>query len=222
MANYFRLLITSNNGSSQYVTVAELSCFDVIGGVGSDLCSGGTASADSFANTSNIPRFAFDDNLTNKWTSHVTPPTPESPHWIQYQFPTNIDLIKSYSLVGCISGQETFAPRDWLAQISDDGSTWETIQSITNETGWAGGESRNFNIENIFISGNTKVNSNNTQCLLRLYNRTTGELVSETQSDNITGDYIFEYLDPIEYDIVCIGDETVCPQISGPLTPVGG
>lgn len=215
-----RMLITANNGAAQYVTVVELSCYTTVGGE-ADLCYGGLVTADSQANASNIASYAFDNNPVNKWTSSTTPPSEGSPHWIQYEFDSPVD-IKSYSLQGCISGQEDVAPRDWQIQFSSDGIEWLTFDTQTNETGWVGGEVRTYDVSNNYIEGQTKINSIDSSCTLRIYNRDTGELVQSMSSES-DGSYVFNGLDAeVDYDIVCIGTESVCPQISGPLSPIIG
>lgn len=69
------------------------------------------------------------------------------------------------------------------------------------------------------ISGNTNQNGIPTECTVRIYRRDTGVLVAEQQS--VGGSYSINGLTiGIDYDVVCIGDNTVCPQISGPIEPI--
>lgn len=71
------------------------------------------------------------------------------------------------------------------------------------------------------ISGITRINGVIESCTVRLYSRSTGALISEVESDEVTGEYSFPTLNPrVEYDLVCIGTIEVCPQISGPLAPI--
>lgn len=66
------------------------------------------------------------------------------------------------------------------------------------------------------ISGVTRINGVPTECTVRVYRRDTGILIDEQQS--VGGFYsINGLLTEIDYDIVCIGDSSVCPHISGPL-----
>lgn len=68
------------------------------------------------------------------------------------------------------------------------------------------------------ISGITQQNGVNAATTLRAYRRDNGELSAETISNASTGNYKFVNLEGLtEYDIVCIGDSSVCPQISGPI-----
>lgn len=68
------------------------------------------------------------------------------------------------------------------------------------------------------LTGSTSVNGVPASTTVRLYERDTGVLVYD-QTSEVDGSYVFTNINSIDYDIVCIGDETVCPQISGPLTP---
>lgn len=70
------------------------------------------------------------------------------------------------------------------------------------------------------LSGITRINSIPAECTVRIYNRADGGLIDELVSDSVTGEYQSTNVSSSGvYDVVCIGDETVCPQISGPLTP---
>lgn len=69
------------------------------------------------------------------------------------------------------------------------------------------------------LNGVTNINTVPSECAVRVYERETGNLIADLLSDDITGEYTAIVPLSGQYDIVCIGDETVCPQISGPLTP---
>jgi len=69
------------------------------------------------------------------------------------------------------------------------------------------------------IGGETRENNVLTECTVRLYRVDDGTLVSEQQS--VGGSYLFTgLLGSDEFYVVCIGGSSVCPQISGILTPV--
>lgn len=71
------------------------------------------------------------------------------------------------------------------------------------------------------ISGTTQVQGTPTACIVRLYLRNDGILVTELTSDAIDGTYTFTNLEELgNYDVVCINNTVgICPQISGPLQP---
>lgn len=68
------------------------------------------------------------------------------------------------------------------------------------------------------ISGITNQNGIPTECTVRIYRRDSGVLVAEQQS--VGGSYSINGLSlDIEYDVLCIGDDTVCPQVNGTIYP---
>lgn len=218
MSKYVRLWITDNNGGSN-VTVVEMECFTTAGGK-VDLCINGTATTNGQINGSNSVSMAFDNNLVNKWSSLASVPTPGNPHWIQYEFAGD-PAIQSYSIVGCLTGQEVFALRDWELQISDNGTDWTTIDIQTDQGSWSGEEKRSFDIQNNSLSGTTEVNGVPTQCTVRLYENVSGVLVQSLDSDPVTGAYQFNLLsDVIDYDIACLSPG-VCPQMNGSFNAEG-
>lgn len=215
MSNFARLLITANNGNSSYVTVVELELHDT-DTYDTNVAVGGVATADSEANASNIASFAFDGNLNTKWTSNSRP-SPTVPKWLQYQLPSSTP-IKGYSIVGCIAGQETYAPRNWEFQISFDGFTWVTVDTQVDQS-FTAGERKTYSIPYYTVTGTTKINGVLSECVVRLYHRDTGSFVDSTTSDNITGEYtLIVPKAGVDYDILCIPlDDSVCPAVSGPI-----
>jgi len=92
----------------------------------SDLCTGGTASAESTYGSS-FPSNAF-DNEDIYWESDGNPP-----QWLQYDFGAgNSKVITRYRLKPATSG---YMPKDWNFQGSDAGGAdvnWTTLHSVTN------------------------------------------------------------------------------------------
>lgn len=149
--NYWRLKITANNGATLYVTALEIEMASTSGGP--NLCTGGRAYATSEANASNPATGAFDGNkgtgevAGSKWASSSAPST-GSPQCIGYQLATGA-TVNSVRLWGCISGQTTLAPRDFVVQHSTNSTTgldgtWTDEWSVTGQTGWTAGEVRTF------------------------------------------------------------------------------
>lgn len=153
--NWWRLKITANNGSTQYVTALEIEMATAPGGV--NLCTLGAAFATSYVNSSNAPSGAFDGDkdpsgtgahALNKWTSTVSPSV-ASPQCIGYHFATT-DKVNSVRLWGCITAQTAMAPKDFVVQSSTDSTTgldgtWTDEWAVTGQTAWAAGEVRTFN-----------------------------------------------------------------------------
>ncbi len=138
---YWRLHFTANNGDGSYLSIPEIEMALTPGGA--DACAVATSSAapvlaSSEANSSNAAWMAFDGNLpSNKWTSN-RPPSVGVPQWIRYDFGAGNDKeIREVRIAGPISGQLPMAPKDFTVQGSSDGSSWTTVSTHTNITGWA-------------------------------------------------------------------------------------
>ena len=142
MFEYWRVVITANNGHASYVTIVEMEYRAVEGGA--DQAAGGSATATSFANTDNLPSFAFDGSFSSKWTA-ASRPTNVSPQTLQYHFPLPV-LVRQVAITGAISGQTDMAPRDFTIERSHDGVAWEIVGTFAGVTGWAANETRLFSV----------------------------------------------------------------------------
>jgi len=78
------------------------------------------------------------------WISEVW----ESPAWLAYEWDDGTHFIDRYE-VHFSNGESlaTRAPRNWTFQ-GWNGSSWITLDTRTNQTGWAGSEVRSFNVAN--------------------------------------------------------------------------
>ena len=150
-AQYWRVLITDNNGDASYVSLVDLELRATVGGADQTDPTGVVVeyTALSEANVSNNPPLAFDNNYSSsKWTSAARP-TVGSPQWIKANFDRSTPFdtkvyVREISIVGCITGQTAMAPKDFALQRSDDDSSWTTVLTVTGQTGWTAGERRNF------------------------------------------------------------------------------
>jgi hypothetical protein len=65
--------------------------------------------------------------------------------WIQLHIATgDKQILASYDIKVNTIPEPNRAPKDWTMKGSNDGSTWTVIDTVTNQTGWSSGESRNF------------------------------------------------------------------------------
>lgn len=128
---YWRLFITA---AFNTCSIAEWKMFD---GTGTQIpTTGGTATASSVFGTP--PAFpasnAFDGNPNTFWNAAATP-TVALPQWIQYQFPSAVDVV-SFSLQMRNDSNPDQGPRDFSLQASNDGSSWTTVYQYSG-AGWA-------------------------------------------------------------------------------------
>ncbi len=101
------------------------------GTYGSDLCSGGMASASSYYQTY-TPDRAFDDQTATEWLSDNS-----LPGYLQYDFGEgNNKRIAKYRIYYEHPSSYDHSPSDWTFEASNDGSTWTTLDTQTGQ-GWS-------------------------------------------------------------------------------------
>lgn len=92
---------------------------------------------------------AFDDGISLPWATSTAPP-----HWLQWDFGAgNSKAITYYTITG--TGNVLYpnmVPKNWTLQASNDGSTWTTKDTQTNQTSWSVNETREYS----FVSGGTR------------------------------------------------------------------
>lgn len=122
--------------------MAHASAVNAIPKMTSNVLPNGEASASS--TFSSAPAWmAFDKNTntaTNAWVSGAT-----TTGWVQYKFTQKI-LIAKYVIYPQVNSL-TRAPRSWTLEGSDDGSTWETLDSRVDIAGWVNNVGKEFTIQ---------------------------------------------------------------------------
>jgi hypothetical protein len=127
----YRLLIEANNGSSSWHNVASLELRPTVGGADAAPGAGGTASASNQQSSTFNAAKAFDGNINTRWLTANT----SEPEWLRYDFGAAQEVAE-YAIHVEQSADE--APKDWKFQGSDDGSTWEDLDTQTDQTISAG------------------------------------------------------------------------------------
>jgi hypothetical protein len=65
--------------------------------------------------------------------------------WIQIHIATgDKQILASYDVKVNTIPEPNRAPKDWTMKGSNDGTNWTIIDTVTNQTSWGSGESRNF------------------------------------------------------------------------------
>lgn len=126
---YWRMNIAENFGAP-YCSVAELEFRESLGG--SDATGSGTASASSSGN-STTPAGAFDNNSSVGWQWAAF----AGSGWLAYDFGVGVskDITQVALTMWPFIGDG--APKTWSLQYSDDGSSWTTSFTITNDPAWS-------------------------------------------------------------------------------------
>ena len=92
---------------------------------GSDICTGGTASAQDF-HGAHPPAHAFDDNTGTFWLAQLSPPI--FPNWIKYDLGSGNEKTVAKLRLRAYGNTVKSA----LFQGSNNDSTWDTLYSIVN------------------------------------------------------------------------------------------
>ena len=122
-----RALCSANLGNPTVLKSATVADVVLREGIGSgEKITGATATADSSYSTQ-TPAKAVDGTTTYFWQS-----ASGFPHWLKVDLGSAIELA-TYSIRARADSQLARTPYDWVFQGSNDGSTWNNIDSRTAE-----------------------------------------------------------------------------------------
>jgi len=133
---YWRIQFSDSNGDT-YIAIPTADFHDKVGGRW--LSFAGTASHGH--TVGGTAADSFDGYSGSLWAGNKTT-------WIQFDFGAGVKWeFAELAILSRASPYQAQAPKDFIIQASDDGSTWEDRATISGETGWgAGGEWRYFPI----------------------------------------------------------------------------
>ena len=142
-AQYWRMYVTLNNQDPGYTALAvpEIDFTDIdevrIPLVASNALASAVAGANAAQN-------AFDQVATTEWST-----TTALPQWNRMDFLAGVTpyAVNIQGVNTSFPGQSINAVKDFEIQYSDDGTSYTTLASFAGETGWTGGEVRNFVIQ---------------------------------------------------------------------------
>lgn len=153
-APYWRMYVTANNGDASYTSLNEWEWYDTVGGT--DLTN---ASSPSFGQSSAFQGAALqtaayltdNDDHTDANNAWVTVGGGATPSWAYVGLKQNSRLtpfiVKEVKMWPQAGGLVTRAPKDFQIQYSYDASSWTTIKTFTNVTGWVSGTAKTFTIQ---------------------------------------------------------------------------
>ena len=113
-------------------------------GAGPYTLNGYAVTASSVWDATYIPTKAFNKtnvDVTDCW--HSGPGT-SLPQWLQIQFPA-AKTVASYSITGRLATNSW--PRTWTLQGSSDGSSWTTLDTVTNDTTLGNGTKNTYTVD---------------------------------------------------------------------------
>ncbi|MCL6360300.1 discoidin domain-containing protein [Pectobacterium polaris] len=89
---------------------------------------------------------AFNGTLNRYWASS-TVPTAANPHWLRITMVAPV-LIDTYRITNENMHSTPLSPKSWMFQGSNDGTTWHTLHTVSNDTRDAMGEVREYTFAN--------------------------------------------------------------------------
>lgn len=144
IARYWRLYITANNGSSDgYTSVQEL---ELRNAAGVDQTSPGMSSNQSDYFYGSPAANTIDNNTTDYVNSTWVSGTTSGDHWLSVDLGAPKDVAQLALLCQAYASGPSRAPKDFLLQRSDNGSTWTTVLTVTNATGYVVGAYKTFTL----------------------------------------------------------------------------
>lgn len=127
---YWRIYITAINGDANYAAFAEIEIRGTVGGA--DLTTASTPTSQSSYYTFYQATQTRDNSTGTFWLSdtnaHIN-------SWCRYDLTTasTVAQVAIYPYVGVL----TWAPKDFVIQGSDDGTTFTDVKSFTGVTDWS-------------------------------------------------------------------------------------
>jgi hypothetical protein len=138
---YWRVYVTAANAGG-YVSCMELYLRTSIGGA--NVATGGTASASSVG-FGWAASGAFDGSTGGTGWHSGNNTLPTTPEWIQYDLGAGNDKdIVEFAWAARSTYEAEQTPRDFQLQYSDNGTSWTTLYTRTEESGWTPSETRSW------------------------------------------------------------------------------
>ncbi|MCY9850226.1 discoidin domain-containing protein [Pectobacterium jejuense] len=107
---------------------------------------GYTVDASSEYSTQYAAWTAFNGTLNRYWASK-TVPTVANPHWLRITMAAPV-LIDTYRIINENLNAGPLSPKSWMFQGSNDGTTWNTLHTVSNDTRDGRGAVREYTFTN--------------------------------------------------------------------------
>ena len=135
LSTRWRLYITTSNGGAN-VTIAALQMATSV--AGADVCTGGTAVADSYYGVGYEANKAFDGITTTRWNNNAIS-VPGA--YLEYQFAGAVDIVE-YRIQASHENPNA-SPQAWNFEYHN-GASWVSAESRSGATGWVASETRTY------------------------------------------------------------------------------
>ena len=144
-ARYWRWTFDENTNWPAGVTVSEIAAFTDSAATGTDILTGGTASAERVS-YGGAAASGFDDNGATFWGSDLNLQGAGNPEtWIQYDLGAgNEAWVVEYTMQARPNVDSGQMASGWYMSYSLDGVNWIRVDTQSGETGWTSSEVRTF------------------------------------------------------------------------------
>lgn len=137
LARYWRIEMTATDGSTTGFAINDLELLD---GTGVNIATGGTASASSTASGSAASNaFGGASWDQGSWISNTA-----STSWLKYDFGAGVTKKITGVVIHAPPSPANQSPKTFSVQYSNDDTTWTTLFSVADSSGWVPYESRKF------------------------------------------------------------------------------
>lgn len=199
-----------------YITINRMKAFESADGTGTDVLTGGTASASSIYSPTYPASAAFTD--AGYWSSVALPPSDpdlgSSPQWLRYDLPAPKKIGSVYILC---SQQQGYVPADMELQGSNDGGTnWYPLLRVNPVDSAAVFAGQTLTMAGKGVSGRALTSSGTPANFVLIIDWATGKLVQRAVPD-ANGDWSC----PVqggEVAVVTCGPAGSRPEADGPVT----
>ena len=206
---YYRLMFSKNSsGNNRYYAVNEWELYNQLGGVGTNLCIGATASA-SGAYNSQSASLAIDGIPSTYWESSLE----GAPSWLK------VDLGAEQLLRSMVIKSTTYtneSPCDFTLQGSNDNSTWTVIEAYTGADAFIAA-SGVFTL-NFGVKGTSLLDDGTPSTKVWVHAWDTGALLGRATPKG-DGSYSFSIAIPADVLITHVGPAGYRLVSDGPITP---
>ena len=141
---YIRLYITANNGDPDYTSLQEIELATTAGGA--DITTPSSPTSQDGYYGGNSFAYAVDNNQTEGTAGCFVTDGTALPHWGYVDLGSAKVCVELRMWCQYYSGLESRAPKNFQIQGSNNKTSWTTIKSFTNATGWVTGTVKTFSL----------------------------------------------------------------------------
>lgn len=211
----YRIYVTRTAGSAAgapgYCSINEFRGFTNGDGSGSNLFTGGTASA-SGAYSSNVAGVAFDGNASTFWESDNAG---SGFRWLRYDL-ASAAVVRNFFLSA--TSYASKVPRDFLLQGSNDGTSWTTLFQVVDWVATSVTKTESIRLD-LSVGGTSLLDTGVGSTKVLLHRYSDGVLIGSVAPNAVTGQWQYRLQNNDQLLVTHIGPSGFRPVSDGPVTP---